>query len=83
MERILERIFLSVYKGRFILKGGMLVAMARLDARFTMELEAAVKGANVSVENVENIISSIQCLSLSHTLTTRISIRTSFTIPPG
>lgn len=60
MERFLERISLSDYKDRFILKGGMLVAaMVGLDTRSTMDLDATVKGANVSVEDVENIISSI------------------------
>lgn len=60
MERFLERISLSDYKDRFILKGGMLVAaMVGLDARSTMDLDVTVKGANVSVEDVENIISSI------------------------
>lgn len=60
MERFLERISLSDYKDRFVLKGGMLVAaMVGLDARSTMDLDATVKGANVSVEDVENIISSI------------------------
>lgn len=60
MERFLERISLSDYKDRFILKGGMLVAaMVGLDARSTMDLDATVKGTNVSVEDVENIISSI------------------------
>lgn len=60
MERFLERISLSDYRDRFILKGGMLVAaMVGLDARSTMDLDATVKGANVSVEDVENIISSI------------------------
>ena len=60
MERFLERISLSDYKDRFILKGGMLVAaIVGLDARSTMDLDATVKGANVSVEDVENIISSI------------------------
>lgn len=55
----MERISLSEYKDRFILKGGMLVAaMAGLDVRSTMDLDAAVKGANVTVENVENIISA-------------------------
>lgn len=60
IERFLERISLSDYKDRFILKGGMLVAaMVGLDAHSTMDLDATVKGANVSVEDVENIISSI------------------------
>lgn len=60
MERFLERISLSDYKDRFILKGGMLVAaMVGLDARSTMDLDATVRGPNISVEDVENIISSI------------------------
>lgn len=60
MERFLERISLSDYRDRFILKGGMLVAaMVGLDARSTMDLDATVKGIHVSVEEVENIISSI------------------------
>ena len=60
MERFLERISLSEYRDKFILKGGMLVAaMVGLDARSTMDLDATVKGANVNVEDVENLISAI------------------------
>ncbi len=50
MERFLERISLSKYRDKFILKGGMLVAaMVGLDARSTMDLDATVKGGNVNV----------------------------------
>lgn len=60
MERFLERISLSEYRDKFILKGGMLVAaMVGLDARSTMDLDATIKGANVNVEDIENLISSI------------------------
>ena len=60
MERFLERISLSEYKNQFILKGGMLVAaMVGLDARATMDLDATIKGTNVSVEDVEMIISQL------------------------
>ena len=60
MERFLERISLSEYKDKFILKGGMLVAaMVGLDARATMDLDATIKGANVSPTDVETIISNI------------------------
>lgn len=46
MERFLERISLSEYRDKFILKGGMLVAaMVGLDARSTMDLDATIKGA--------------------------------------
>ena len=58
MEHFLERISLSEYKNQFILKGGMLVAaMVGLDARATMDPDATIKGTNVSVEDVEMIIS--------------------------
>ncbi len=60
MERFLEQISLSEYKNQFILKGGMLVAvMVGLDARATMDLDATIKGSNVSVEDVEMIISKL------------------------
>ena len=65
MERFLERISLSEYKNQFILKGGMLVAaMVGLDARTTMDLDATIKGTNVSVEDVEMIISQIISIPL-------------------
>ena len=54
MERFLERISLSAYRDKFILKGGMLVAaMVGLDARSTMDLDATVKGANVNVDRFD------------------------------
>lgn len=60
MERFLERIPLSEYKDKFILKGGMLVAaMVGLDARSTMDLDATIKGANVNMEDIEALISAI------------------------
>ena len=65
MERFLERISLSEYRDKFILKGGMLVAaMVGLDARSTMDLDATVKGANVNVEEIENLISAIVSVPL-------------------
>lgn len=60
MERFLERISLSDYRDKFILKGGMLVAaMVGLDARSTMDLDATIKGATVGIEEVENMMTSI------------------------
>ena len=44
MERFLERISVSKYQDKFILKGGMLVAaMVGLDARATMDIDATIK----------------------------------------
>ena len=73
MERFLERISLSEYKNQFILKGGMLVAaMVGLDARATMNLDATIKGTNVSVEDVEMIISQIISIPLDDGVSFRV-----------
>lgn len=65
MERFLERISLSEYRDKFILKGGMLVAaMVGLDARSTMDIDATIKGATVGIEEVEDMISSIVSVPL-------------------
>lgn len=65
MERFLERISVSKYQDKFILKGGMLVAtMVGLDARATMDIDATIKGADVNVEVVENIIADIVSVPL-------------------
>ena len=65
MERFLERISLSEYRDKFILKGGMLVAaLVGLDARSTMDLDTTVKGATVSPEDVERMITEILSVPL-------------------
>ena len=73
MERFLERISLSQYQDKFILKGGMLVAaMVGLDARATMDIDATIKGADVNVEAVESIIMDIISLPMEDGVTFRI-----------
>ena len=70
MERFLERISQSEYRDKFILKGGMLVAaMVGLDARATMDLDATIKGANVTVADVEQIINVIVSVPMEDSVT--------------
>lgn len=70
MERFLERMSVSQYQDKFILKGGMLVAaMVGLDARATMDIDATIKGADVNVEGVEQIISDIVSVPLEDGVT--------------
>ena len=60
MERFLERVSLSPYHDRFILKGGMLVAaLVGLKARSTMDLDTTVKGLGVNIEDIRKIIEGI------------------------
>lgn len=73
MERFLERISISQYQDKFILKGGMLVAaMVGLDARATMDIDATIKGVDVNLEEVENIIADIVSVPLEDGVTFRI-----------
>ena len=73
LDRFLERISLSEYKNQFILTGGMLVAaMVGLDARDTMDLDATIKGANVSLTDVETIISNIIAIPIDDGVSFRI-----------
>lgn len=73
MERFLERMSVSEYKNKFILKGGMLVAaMVGLDARSTMDIDATIKGADVNVEAVERIITNIISVPMDDGVTFRV-----------
>uniref|UniRef100_UPI0040571589 nucleotidyl transferase AbiEii/AbiGii toxin family protein n=1 Tax=Agathobacter sp. TaxID=2021311 RepID=UPI0040571589 len=73
MERFLERMSVSEYKDKFILKGGMLVAaMVGLDARSTMDIDATIKGADVNVEAVERIITHIISVPMDDGVTFRV-----------
>ena len=73
MERFLERMSVSQYQDKFILKGGMLVAaMVGIDARATMDIDATIKGADVNMETVEKIIAEIVSVPLKDGVTFRI-----------
>ena len=73
MERFLERISLSEYRDKFILKGGMLVAaMVGIDARSTMDMDATVKGTTVGIEEVKTMIDSMVSIPLDDGVTFRV-----------
>jgi len=60
LERLLERIFISEYKWKFILKGGMLIsAIVGLDSRTTMDMDVIIKGEDFSKENLLSIFERI------------------------
>ena len=65
MERFLERMSLSEYKDKLILKGGLLVAsMVGIDNRATMDLDATVRNYNLSAEDARKMIEEIISVSL-------------------
>ncbi|NPV27418.1 MAG: nucleotidyl transferase AbiEii/AbiGii toxin family protein [Firmicutes bacterium] len=60
LERLLERISLSPFRDKFILKGGMLVAaMVGIDTRSTMDMDATIRGIALSEEALEEAMKAI------------------------
>lgn len=60
MERLLERISVSVYRDFFIVKGGFLIAaMVGLNTRATMDMDATLKGMPVSEETLKRMFDDI------------------------
>ncbi len=66
MERFLERLALSRYQNKFILKGGMLVAsMTGLDVRATMDMDVTIKGVTLSLDTVKSLLEEILAVECS------------------
>lgn len=60
LERLLERISLSEYQKKFILKGGMLIAaMVGLDSRATMDMDATIKRYPLNEKSIRKAFDSI------------------------
>lgn len=70
LERLLERVSVSNYQDKFILKGGMLIAaMVGLDSRTTMDMDATLRGMTLTEETVRNALSQILSLDLGDSIT--------------
>ena len=65
LERFLERISISEYRNNFILKGGMLIAgMVGIDTRSTMDMDANIKGHNITAEEITAICTNILSIEI-------------------
>jgi len=72
-ERFLERLSLSEYKDKFVLKGGMLVAaIVGMDVRSTMDLDATIRGLPLTEESILKIISEICAFSVQDSVTLNV-----------
>jgi predicted nucleotidyltransferase component of viral defense system len=70
LERLLERIALSEYRNNFILKGGMLIAaMVGLDTRTTMDLDATLRGRNLTETQVTELFKKILGIGIEDNVT--------------
>lgn len=60
MERVLERISISPYQTKFILKGGMLIAsLVGIESRTTMDIDATMKNYALTEENIRTAFTEI------------------------
>lgn len=65
MERFLERITYSKYKGDFIVKGGILVtSMIGISMRSTMDIDTTIRNFDLTKEETTRIINEIKDISL-------------------
>lgn len=70
MERLLERISLSPYRKNFILKGGFLIAaIVGLNSRTTMDLDATIKGLDLTNESIDRIFKEICAIKVEDNIT--------------
>lgn len=59
-ERIIERLSVSSYKDRFILKGGLLIsAILGVSERTTMDMDTTVKGLPMDEQSIRKAVSEI------------------------
>ena len=65
MERFLERIAVSEYRDRFILKGGMLVAAhAGLDSRATKDIDTSIRMLSIQMEDIRKTLIEISQIDI-------------------
>ena len=65
MERFLERVSLSKYKDKLILKGGMLVShLVGLDNRATIDIDTTVKNYNLTENDAEVMVKEIAAIEI-------------------
>lgn len=72
-ERFLERISVSAYHNRLILKGGTLVtAMVGIEARSTMDVDFTVRGVHFDEYEILAMLTSIASLSVNDNVVFRV-----------
>lgn len=70
LERLLERISLSKYRDRLILKGGLLIAsLVGISSRTTMDMDATLRGYPLSEETIRAVFSEICAIQLADEVT--------------
>ena len=69
-ERFLERLSVSDYSDKFVVKGGMLIAaIVGLDTRSTMDLDTTLRNLPLTEEQITEALSSICMINLNDDVT--------------
>lgn len=69
MERFLERVSVSEYKEKMILKGGMIISsMVGIDNRSTMDIDTTVRSIALSVDEIANVLAEIISIKLDDSI---------------
>lgn len=69
-ERFLNRLSVSDYKDKFVLKGGMLIAaLVGIDNRATMDLDTTLKNLPLTPEAIEKALNDIFAIDLGDNIT--------------
>ena len=70
LERLLERISISKYRDKFILKGGLLIAsLVGISSRTTMDMDVTLKKYPLSGEGIKQSFSEICAIMLDDGVT--------------
>lgn len=65
LERFLQRLSLSEYKDKFIIKGGVLItSIVGLDTRTTMDLDTTIRNLTLTEENISKTLKNISTINL-------------------
>lgn len=69
-ERFLNRLSVSDYKDKFVLKGGMLIAaLVGIDNRATMDLDTTLKNLSLTPEAIEKALNDIFAIDIGDNIT--------------
>jgi predicted nucleotidyltransferase component of viral defense system len=73
LERLLERISVSKYKNKIVLKGGVLIAsMVGIHSRTTMDMDATLRGFALNEASIREAFSEISAITLEDEVTLRL-----------
>ena len=74
MDRFLERLSVSPYREKFILKGGILVSeIVGIHARATKDIDTTVKGLPLTKEHMKNVIDEIISVDVQDNIIFRVT----------